>query len=367
MVVSRPLFRAVFLLLTLVVSAGSAFARDELRFPNGDRISGKVVAQEGGKIRFVSEVLGELEVNAANVEVAIDVPDTPVEALAGLPPERPAAAVAATPPPKAPPSATPTPAPAATPPAQVRPPPPASVQPAALAQDARKWKGKLEAGFVQQSGRNNRVDISLRGEAEKRLDQKNRLRTEGRILYTETREVTTNDRYDASFRWRRDITDRMFGQTLTSAYRDKVKLIDINAEQNFGLGYKLLDRNRHVLNIGTGMTAQYREDARSADGWAYLIEAFEDYTWRLNGRITLTQNANAFYSPPELGARNAVAATPGNPGVGNYRLRFNTTLQGKVTEKISMNLRYEFEHDATIANPALRDDQRITSSVGYAF
>jgi putative salt-induced outer membrane protein YdiY len=341
-------------LVSLVVGVLPSAARDELRFPNGDRISGKVVSREGGKIRFVSEVLGELEVPAANVEVVLNVPDTPVEALAGLPPAAPAK-------PTTPPSQPVTP----SAPAQIRPPPPAAVKPAAIAQAANRWKGKIEAGYVQHSGRNNRVDLSFRGDAEKRINARNRLKAEARVLYAETSDITTNDRYDASLRWRHDISDRLFGQTLTSGYRDKVKQIDVNAEQNFGIGYKFIDRERHVFNIGTGVTAQYRESPRSTDGWAYLIELFQDYTWRINGRITISQNANAFYSPPELGARNLVGGS--SSAAGDYRIRFNSTLQGKVTERISMNLRYEYEHDATIVNPLLRDDQRITSSVGYAF
>ena len=362
----RPFCRLAVGLALLVGLAGTAFARDELRFANGDRISGKVISQEGGKVRFVSEMLGELEVPAANVEVVRNVPDTSPEVLAGLPPQQPKEPVAVTQAPAKPAVTTttkPATPPAPTPPAQVRPPPPPSVKPAALAKDAERWKGKVEAGFVQQSGRNDRVDVSLRGEAERRFGQKTRLRFEGRALYAETGNVTSNDRLDGSFRWRRDITDRMFGQSVTSGYRDQVKLIDINAEQNVGLGYKVFDRPRHVFNVGTGVTAQYRESPLTEDGWAYLIEAFEDYTWKINGRITLTQNANAVYS---LGTRTHSGAALGTTP-GNYRLRFNTTLQGKVTEKISANLRFEFEYDATVANPALRDDQRITSSVGYAF
>lgn len=348
----RPDF--LLFLLFSVVFVVSGFARDELRFPNGDRISGKVVSQEGGKIRFVSEMLGELEIPATGVEVALDVPDTPVEALAGLPPTKePPAKVVAKPPPQ-------------EQPAQVRPPPPPAVTPAALAKDKSRWKGRVEAGFVQQTGRSDRTDISLRADAERKVGR-NQFRLEGRFLYAESAGAETNDRRDGLFRWRHDLTDRMFTQAQTSAYTDEVKRVDVNAEQNFGLGYKVFQRERHILNVGAGLTGQYRESAESVDGWAYLVEAFQDYTWRINGRITISQNASAFYSPPELGSRN-IASSAANPNsLGNYRLRFNSTLQGKVTDRISMNLRYEFEHDATIPNPALRDDQRISSSIGYAF
>lgn len=341
-------------LLFALLAALPAFGRDELRFPNGDRISGKVMGQEAGKIRFLSEALGELEIPAQGVEVALDVPDSPVEALVGLPPiieEKPAPTPEAARPAEA---------------TQVKPATPASIKPAALVKDAARWKGKLEAGLKHNSGRNDRIDLSLRGEMEKKIDSKNQLRLEGRLLYAEAGERIITDLKDGSIRWRRDVSPRMFLQAQSSAYADEVKQVDINAEQNIGLGYKLLDRDRHVLNFGAGVTGQYRESTLSEDGWAYLIEAFQDYTWRLNGRITVKQNASAYYSPPEFGTRNVLAKT-GNSEVGFYRLRLNSTLQGKLTDRVSLNLRYEFEHDATIANPDLRDDQRITSSLGYAF
>ncbi|MCB1103627.1 MAG: DUF481 domain-containing protein [Cephaloticoccus sp.] len=55
------------------------------------------------------------------------------------------------------------------------------------------------------------------------------------------------------------------------------------------------------------------------------------------------------------------------PEADNYKVRFNSTLQGKMSERISLNLRYEFEYDNAVLNKEARSDQRITSSVGYAF
>ena len=51
----------------------------------------------------------------------------------------------------------------------------------------------------------------------------------------------------------------------------------------------------------------------------------------------------------------------------NYKVRFNSTLQGKLSERISINLRYEYEYDNAILDENGRTDKRVTSSVGYSF
>ena len=48
-------------------------------------------------------------------------------------------------------------------------------------------------------------------------------------------------------------------------------------------------------------------------------------------------------------------------------MRFNSTLQGKVTERVSVNLRFEYELDNAIQIEDARETQRLTSSIGYAF
>ena len=106
----------------------------------------------------------------------------------------------------------------------------------------------------------------------------------------------------------------------------------------------------------------------TAAGFSTLVELFQDYQYKINGRITLLQNAVAQYTPDSQTRFITVSNQPtAVEGVTNYKLRFNTTLQGKLSKQFSMNLRYEYEFDNAVANKNARSDQRITSSVGYAF
>ena len=330
----------------VVLSAGVLRAADELRFANGDRLTGEVIEQVNDQIRFRSPVFGVIVVPADQVTVA-HLPDTPVESLAGLPPTQTAVVTSQAAPPS--PLSTGTPRPTVV---------NAPAQAAAAKPDPSRWKGKLEFGFKQQSGSNETLEFSLRMEADRKL-ARNQYRTTGRMLYGEKNANRSADRYDATFRWRRDFNNHLFSQSLTTYFSDRIKSIDASYEQNVGVGYRVLNRDRHIINAGVGATAQYRQAAGADTNVQLLGEFFEDYTYRISGRFTLTQNTQLQWSDEKTGTALS--------GRQNYKVQFDTALQGKFTDQLSLNLRFEHEFDNAVVNRNARTDQRITSSLGYAF
>jgi len=341
----------------------------ELHLRNGDRITGELLQRVDGKIYFRSSLVGDIVLLETD-GVVIETVDTPVESLAGLPPPQ-----------KEHPAAEATKVPEATgqkstqgvlanekPASSTSKPPAQHASSTGAKPQPTRWRGKVEFGFYQQSGRLDSLNTSLRLDAE-RESGRNHYKAGGRILYGEQGDRVSTDRADASFRWRHQLSARMFAQSLTSFLSDDVKKIDQNYEQNAGVGFALYKRDHHVVNVGGGVTAQFREAASIGSEFAALAEIFEDYTYKINGRLTFLQDLLAQYSPDSQNKyiiRNNVIV-PVAGGVQNYRIRFNTTLQGKVTDRISMNLRYEYEFDNTIVEGAGKSDQRISSTLGYAF
>ncbi|ATC64211.1 hypothetical protein CMV30_09720 [Nibricoccus aquaticus] len=315
-------------------------AATELHLKNGDTLRGEHLKTENGLIHFKSPVLGTILIPAIDAKI-INVPDTPVESLVGLPPAK-SAAPAEKPSGSAPTAGT-------TQSAAAKNAPPAPKP---------KWKGKIEFGYQQQSGRRDMITGSLRVDAESAAKTANLLKASGRVLYGKQNNQVNSERYEASFRWRHELSERTFTQTLTSYFIDRVKHIDHNFEQNAGLGYRFLQRGRHILNAGLGGTGQYRETNGLPEDWIYLSEFFQDYSYKISGRLTLLQESGVLYSTKPI--------LHGNVPAENYRFRFNTSLQGRVSERVSLNLRYEYEYDNSIANKTLRADQRVTSSIGYA-
>jgi hypothetical protein len=230
------------------------------------------------------------------------------------------------------------------------------------------WNGKIEFGLRQQQGRRDLLTFDLRGSAEKEMGDDS-LRAKARLLYGEQDGRINNDRYDGSFQWRRQIGERTFAQSLSSYFQDDLKDIKRNWEQNLGAGYRLYKKEGHVVNLGAGLTGQYREATRAESGFYALAEIFQDYTYRINKRMTVRQDMRYQYSPDGgtrfLTVKNQPASTLEE--AINYKVSFNSVLQGRLTQKLSLNLRFEFEYDNAVSDKSARTDQRITSSLGYAF
>ena len=322
--------------------------RVELQLSNGDRLSGELIWRADGKLRFRSPILGDLTL--AETEVAILQIPEPLDPAAH--------ATASTP-------ATPADKPAATVPGKATATSPANQ---ATAPARARWKGKLEVGSVQQTGRTDTLSYNARIEAEKKV-RRHTLRATGRVLYAEQNDKPSADRHDAAFRWRYQLSKRTFAQSQTTYYHDEIVQIQTNFEQNAGLGYRIIDQPRHTVNVGGGVTAQYREWDAGTNGWAPYGEVFQDYSFKVNERITFNQDAVAQFSPSDRAFNIPNRSTPAtvDPDEQNYKLRFNSTLQGQVTERISVNLRFEYELDNAIQVENARETQRITSSIGYAF
>lgn len=349
------------LLLTVILSLpGLAFLHAEtsapklgqaveLQLANGDRLTGELLWRADGKIRVRSPILGDLSLNESDVAI-LELPETNGEHQAPAAPAAPSKPAAATP--------------AAETKSGVAP----VADPAATAKPhAPAWKGKVEMGLAQQSGRVESRNHQLRAEAE-RVSPRDNLRATARLIYAEQNNRVSADRSETALRWRHQLTQRAFSQTQTSYYRDDVSNIQFNGEQNVGLGYRFVDRPRHILNMGSGLTAQYREWTAGRNGVAPYLDFFQDYTFKINDRISFVQDANLQYSPSDRAYSYGNNQKPIlSSDQDNFKMRLNASLHGKITDRLSANLRFEYEQDNAIKLSDASTLQRITSSLGYAF
>jgi putative salt-induced outer membrane protein YdiY len=249
-----------------------------------------------------------------------------------------------------------------------RPPTPADAQGGAPSSTAvkpkvPKWKRQVDVGYAQQSGAREKQDLSVRMQVDGKAGA-NTFRATARLLRTDADNLIVTDRREADFRWRHDINKRLFTQALTTYTEDSVRKIDLNLEQQVGGGYRVMDSERHKANVGLGAVFQYLDRAAFEEQTALLGSFFQDYTFELNSRLKVTQDSSFTYSDTgALTSRSGVVA--GAPSAGSYRLRFNTGVQSKLTEHMSLNVRFEYDYDRSIIESELRADQRLTTSLGY--
>lgn len=354
------------LLFTLFGFALSLFSEaagpSALILKNGDRLTGEIVREADGKMIVRTEAMGVIAVTKGAIEKVVAVSavlggsevakpaaqSQPVPAPAPKPPPPPAAAVAKAP---VPPSA-----------------PAAAPQRKTWGQIWRATKGSMEASFNDQTGRHTSKNLTLRGDLDY-VDGLNRYHIDGRYYYGKYDGYLHSDRRDTSFRWRRDLTKRYFFQSTTSHTLDNVKLIDFNLEQNLGLGWAAISDKRQDLNFVAGATGQSRKAFGQDTDTIALAELSQQYSLKLNDRLTFRHDASAQYSSVSRSPYVLINGQmiPSNTEAENYRLRLNVALQGKLTERISMTLRYEYEYDNVVQAANLKSDQRTSTSVGYHF
>lgn len=226
-----------------------------------------------------------------------------------------------------------------------------------------RWKRQLEFGFVQQSGAKDKQDLTIRGQLEGR-EGPHTFRAIGRVLRSEANDKMVADRNEGDFRWRYDVSKQLFAQALTTYEEDDVRKIDLNLEQQIGGGFRVLDSEQHKANVGLGAGLQYLQRQTISGQTALLGSVFQDYAFQLNKRLKLVQEASVMMS--NKGTLNLKSGASGTTTTdGSYRLKFNTGVQSKVSQHMSLNVRFELDYDRSVLEAALRADQRLTTSLGY--
>jgi len=388
----RALPFAVVLSILACCAPRALLASQVMILSNGDRLTGTVIKRENGKIYFHSEILGDIVTEAGQVTI-VDQPPAPVppQSLAGLPPKPPAPAAPATAP-----VVISAPTTAAPPPTGPGAPAPAISLPTMVVVTApnrgpwwwpgwpswpwvtgplyvlkpviTKWTGKIEFGYSNQLTTVRTVSTSLRTEATRNVGP-DEVQFKGMYLYGSSDGQPTTDQDELDFRWRHNLDSHWFIQAVTSYSSDKIRLINADFEQTADLGYKLITGPRQTLDVGGGAMVQYFDATGVQGGSDYLANAFQDYTYKINGNYTFSEDASIQYSPEERG-RNGVVADVGSPintASQNYDYKFHATLQGKVTNHLSLNLHYDYEYDNAVLDPSARADQHITATIGYGF
>lgn len=351
--------RTLLLLLSFVSGAlclrGSEAGSTVLVLQNGDRITGHEIKREDGTIHFQSDLLGLIKIveTGTKIEKAGAAKTTATDldlqlAATGAPsagfPEQ----AAAKPAEKEPTEKEKEEQQATT---QQEPPPAAAAAAADKPPKIVSLKRTLEFGFTNQSGRLDRTDMSFRANLERKT-KNTELRLQGRYLYGESNDQRSTDNLSAGGRYRRDITPGFFAQTETKYERDPIKGLDNDFTQSLGMGRNLIERAGLKIAFGGGAAVRYRDVTSDEDpAWVYQIDAFQDLVYSINSHLKVTQDMS-------------LQATPSDED--EFLIKLAAALTSKLTNTLNMSMRYEFEYDRSLT-PAARQNQRIVTSVGYAF
>ncbi len=215
----------------------------------------------------------------------------------------------------------------------------------------REWTGSLEGGQTLQSGRTRRNEITLRGELERQVGRHSH-RAVAEYIYGKQDGSKSSDRYGTNYRWRYELNDYFYTQSLTSFEADHMRRIRERAEQNLSFGYRFLDTERMGASFGPGVTAQYNREIGVESEMNYLATFFQDFTWQMTDTHHFKEDSTFLFNPENS---------------EDYTYRFNATFSSNVTQAIDLRLRYNFIYENQVAPDVEQAEHRLTTSLRYSF
>lgn len=341
----NSLIDKLYWLLALILFMGSVLHADTLELTNGDRITGSLIKEKKDTIFFKSDILGQIEIKKTQVKLILQKDSTTEIPLTVSPVDT-----------ESEPITTPS---SETSIKQSRitesiKKPFRKIILDELAKD-KKWNSSLNAGYRLGEGERDQQDLNINIRSEYKTDL-NTYRFDGRYDYSfqniDGVKVPNRDRYNTSFRWRRNISPRMFTHFNSDYLKDLVKEIDDDFKQSIGLGWRIIDRKSLGLSITPAVSARYQRIPPVADGWEVLSTFFQDSHYKITDQISIYQELDISVNPQDT---------------ESLTFRFLSRLEALISSRLVLNLRYEIDFDNNLPIGVDKTQERIVLGLGYKF
>lgn len=213
------------------------------------------------------------------------------------------------------------------------------------------WSGELSFGVNFQRGqvkrRQHRLETNVRITGED-TDKRYRLF----YIFGKQNQQVSDDRFLASFRYRRNLSGPSFWQAQTVYETNNVSRINHQVRQTVGYGVALVERPRIKLDLVPGLAATYLERVGQRDPWKFLLNLDQNFSWQIADDLSFSQSNDILYEPTDD---------------HNYRIEFKARLETRVWENINLALRYDFDYN-TFVNPGVsRTTERFFTTLAYRF
>ena len=323
-------------LVFLVAATASA---DEVRFKNGDRLTGTITSAEGGKLKITTKVAGDVTVDFKDVDTfSTDKPAAVHMKDGTVVRDRVDAADAGTVRPAGG---------AALPLADVE-----SINP-----NRDRWTGSVVVGGLISRGNTDTTSLNVSAEASRRT-LKDRLSGSASYVYSRERDpddgdkTTTADNWSLGAKYDYFFTKKVYGVAAIRAEHDRIADLNLRLTPSLGVGYQWVESPDFNFNTEAGLAWVY-EDYEGAD-------ADDHVAGRLAYHVDKKFNE-------KVSVRHNLEYLPSLEDGGDFNMLADAALRTSLTKTMFAELKVEWKYDATPAPDAAKNDQRFLLGVGWAF
>lgn len=339
----RALAVAVFALTLAAVSARPAVA-DEILFLNGDRMTGKIVSAEGGKLTIKTETAGDVTVDLSKVKtfstdepIVVKSGDTTVSSKVTGGADGTVQIV-----------------PVAGGPAQVL----ALKDIGQINPPPVKWTGSIVGNALVTRGNSHTENVGLTLGAVRR-SERDRITLGAGYYYGREKdkdtdeENTTIDNWFVLGKYDYFLTKKFYLYASARAEQDEIADLDLRVTVGGGAGYQWYETPTFNLSTELGAAWVYEnyEDQDSSSHAALRVAYHVD--WKPHKALTLFHNLEwlpAFADP-----------------IDDFNLNADVGLRASIIGSLFAELKIEFRYDSTPARGAEKEDVRYLVGVGWSF
>jgi len=222
----------------------------------------------------------------------------------------------------------------------------------------RNWKGRVELGAYRSDGNTDAVGLTT----SLKLDRKGvdwTHKVAGQIDYRRNSGKTDREKFFFAYEPRYEIGKNLFTYGLAQFERDRIQGYAGRYAISGGLGHKVIDEKDVELSIKAG-PAYRKTDFLNGESEESLAALFGvDFDWRLNKRLTLTQDTNLV---TESGGAATVFLSS-----NSTTLNLATGLEAKVSDRLSTRFTYTVEYDSDPVVGKVGTDTHSRFSLVYGF
>ena len=339
----RILYKNTLWVLTLTLFNGASLYASTLELTNGDRITGIFIKEENGTIFFGSDILGQISVN--NTQGKIISPKKSSEEQKKTEATTQLESVTETENAKAEKDSKST---------KILKWP--SLNTMFLdAPPGKKLDSRINAGYRLGEGERNQQDINIALNI-RHDTKKNQYFIDSSYDYSFQKinglKIVNRERYNTGFRWRRDMSKRLFSQFDSAYVKDLVKEIDDDFKQSLGIGWRVFDKKSFELSITPALSGRYQNIPTVTEDWELLGSFFQDVRYKISDQITFYQESDISFDPANT---------------DSLTIEFLTRLEAQISNRLYANLRYEIDYDNNLPTGVEKAQERIILGMGYKF
>jgi putative salt-induced outer membrane protein YdiY len=332
----RKTKRNASFVLVLICAAGLALAANAgdviIHLRNGDRVTGKIVAETPTEVTLQSGPLGKVIVPVGQILKREEV--VPVPAAANTSTNTNSTTVA---------TAT-TNAPAA---------PKATTAPAVITKpkESKHWNAELQFGLNLRYSSIDQQESLVIAKATYSKDHFREI-LDYNFTWGKTEQTQTANKMTGSAKSEYDLTPRWYLFMLAGAGYDEIRLIDRQIEVDPGIGYQWIKTPDFVFKneVGLGYLDQNFSDGHTVEAYSGRLAAI--FTWRIYDKLTADGRLEYF---------------PNLLSVEEYRFRFESTLRYPLFKSLSINLNIIDVYDTQAPAGVQNNDLQLRSALGIKF